>query len=126
MNNIKRELKLQCETPDEIKQLAQQYGYKYRYLDTNTVEIISKLNEWVCCIRPTYIEWKHKNRYHDTAHYHPQRICYDFEFIFKSIKTHEQYEFNKSFKKKRHWENIFNAIENNTYNQIDRFKWQIS
>jgi hypothetical protein len=90
------------------------------------VEIISKLNEWICSVENNCINWRHKNKCYDTAHYHPQRICYDFKFIFESIRTHEQYELNRAYKKRQHWDNIFGAISNNTYKESPRFKWQIS
>jgi hypothetical protein len=123
MNN---KLKLNCESPTEISKLAADYGYKYRYIDNNTLEIISKLNEWVCSITPNCIVWRHRNKRYDTAHYHPQRVCYDFKFIFESIRTHEQYELNRTMKKRKHWDGLFESIHNNTYNQIDKFKWTLS
>jgi hypothetical protein len=113
-------------TRDKRKNLIESYGFRCKIIDNITLEIVSMNNEWLCDIdyRNKCIYWSHKNRYHDRSHEHPQRICYDFTYILDSIKRHESYEYNKSYQKKKHWDDLFEAIKNNTYNKTEKYKYE--
>lgn len=115
MKNIRNkripEFKLQSQS--EVEQIVKKYGYKCKYISNNVVEIVSTLNEWICYIESDHISWRHKNKTFDMNHDHQQRTCYDMEFLLDSIRKHEEYEFSRTNRKVRYWQNLFDNIHNN-------------
>jgi hypothetical protein len=112
MNN-KRLPEYQPMELSRAKQLGESYGFKCSIVNETTLEIFTKLNRWICHVHNNCLELRHQNRTRDTKHDHPQRLFYDFYFMFNSIKNHESYEFNKTYRKVERWNNIFDNIHKN-------------
>lgn len=85
----------------EISRLARKYGFKYQFVG-DSVLVNSKLDEWLIQVETNRIKpyiLRHCPRTVRGCKYHRQHRFYDLNFLFKSIKNHDNYYLYKKFKK---------------------------
>lgn len=88
---------------DELSMINNKYNFKLKILG-DTVYIKSKHDQWYAYQKmggKVYLY--HKNKKHNTSHYHFQRSFTNFYQLFDSIKKHDYYQLreNKNCKMNR-------------------------
>lgn len=79
----------------DIEEKAKEYGLTCQCYN-NVVYIQSKYNNWYAeIVSNNHIVLHHQNRDRNKSQYHKQRDYKDFDFMFKSIREHDEYKIGR-------------------------------
>lgn len=102
----------------EVKKYCQRYGFKYKYINENSVLVQSKYDSWrIDCdgkssLKP--LQLYHQNTRHNTRGEHKQRRFRDIPFLIRSIKQHDDHTYYMLFKKRSRLDRLFERIGTST------------
>jgi hypothetical protein len=98
----------------EVSSLAKKYRFQYHIIN-NRILIRSRFDNWLVetdtrSSRPYVL--KHQSSNMRSCHYHRQRRFYDLQFLFQSIKRHDDYQLHGKYKNLDNMKKLLKKIKN--------------
>ena len=103
---------------EKIEKLCKLHNYKYKILG-DKILISSMLDEWCAVVEDhKKIVLYHSNgtkrvkgKNKSSHRHHQQRIYRDLEYMFESIRKHDNWKLNKDYKKHKRIDDLFKKIK---------------